>query len=46
MVQLADGEGRTRLQLIVDLAGNAKIEFLDEKGKVTQSIPEAPAKLK
>jgi hypothetical protein len=46
VVQLADGEGRTRLQLIVDLAGNAKIEFLDEKGKVRQSIPEAPEKLK
>jgi hypothetical protein len=44
VVQLADGQGRTRLQMVVDFAGNAKIEFLDEKGKVTQRIPEAPAK--
>jgi hypothetical protein len=44
VVQLADGEGRTRLQMVVDLAGNARIEFLDEKGNVTQRIPEAPAR--
>lgn len=44
LVQLGDGEGRIRLQLAVDLAGNAKIEFLDEKGNVTRRIPEAPAK--
>jgi hypothetical protein len=44
VVQLADGQGRTRLQMVVDLAGNAKIEFLDEKGTVTQRIPEAPAR--
>ena len=44
LVQLADGEGRPRLQLMVDLSGNAKIEFLDEQGKVTQRIPETPAK--
>jgi hypothetical protein len=44
VVQLADGEGRVRLQMVVDFAGNAKIEFLDDKGKVTRSIPEAPAK--
>lgn len=44
LVQLADGEGRPRLQLVVDLAGNARIEFLDEKGKVTQQVPEAAKK--
>jgi hypothetical protein len=44
LVQLGDGEGRIRLQLAVDLAGNAKIEFLDEKGNVTRRIPEATAK--
>jgi hypothetical protein len=44
VVQLADGQGRTRLQMVVDLAGNAKIEFLDEKGNVTQRIPEGPAR--
>ena len=44
LVQLADGEGRPRLQLIVDAAGNAKIEFLDDKGKVTQTLPEVGRK--
>lgn len=44
VVQLADGEGRTRLQLVVDPAGNARIEFLDEKGKVTQQVPEVAKK--
>ncbi len=44
LVQLADGEGRTRLQLVVDPAGSARIEFLDEKGKVTQQVPEAAKK--
>jgi hypothetical protein len=27
-----------------DLAGNAKIEFMDEKGKVTQRIPDTAPK--
>ncbi len=44
LVQLADGEGRTRLQMVVDSAGNARIEFLDEKGKVTQRLPETTNK--
>jgi hypothetical protein len=44
LVQLADAEGRTRLQMVVDPAGTARIEFLDEKGKVTRQIPEAPKK--
>jgi hypothetical protein len=44
VVQLGDGEGRTRLQLVVDSAGNARIEFLDEKGKVTQRFPETANK--
>jgi len=44
LVQLADGEGRPRLQLVVDPAGSARIEFLDEKGKVTQQVPEAAKK--
>ena len=39
LVQLADGEGRPRLQLVVDSSGSARIEFLDEKGKVTNSLP-------
>jgi len=44
MVQLGDGEGRIRLQFVVESAGNARIEFLDEKGKVTQRFPEVANK--
>jgi hypothetical protein len=44
LVQLADGNGRPRLQLVVDPSGNARIEFLDEKGKVTTQVPEAAKK--
>ena len=40
LVDLADGEGRTRLRLGVAVDGSARIDFLDEKGKVTYSIPE------
>jgi hypothetical protein len=36
---LSDSLGRTRAQLIVDAQGAAKLEFLDEKGVVIQSIP-------
>jgi len=39
---LSDPQGRTRAQLIVDAQGAARLEFLDEKGAVIQSIP-APA---
>jgi hypothetical protein len=42
LVQLSDAEGRTRLRLVVDASGGARIEFLDEAGKVTQALP-APA---
>ena len=38
-VSLADAEGRTRLRLTVDAAGNPRIEFLDEAGKVVTRIP-------
>ena len=37
---LADGEGRARLRLAVDVAGNPRIEFLDESGKVVARLPE------
>jgi hypothetical protein len=40
LVELADGEGRPRIQLGVAVDGTARIDFLDEKGKVTYSIPE------
>jgi hypothetical protein len=39
-VVLADGQGKPRLTLTVDAAGNPRIEFLDEGGKVIARIPE------
>lgn len=39
-VSLADAEGRPRLRLTVDAAGNPRIEFLDESGKVLTRIPQ------
>jgi len=42
---LSDAQGRPRAQLIVDAQGAARLEFLDEKGVVIQSIPpQAPKK--
>lgn len=37
---LSDGDGRARLRLAVDAAGNPRIEFLDESGRVVARIPE------
>lgn len=39
LINLADGKGKTRIQLIVDSSGDAKINFLDETGKVVSSLP-------
>jgi len=39
LINLADGKGKTRIQLIVDLTGEAKINFLNELGKVVYSLP-------
>ena len=39
-VSLADADGRPRLRLTVDAAGNPRIEFLDETGKVVTKIPQ------
>jgi hypothetical protein len=39
-VILSDPQGRPRLRLMVDSLGTAKIEFLDESGRVVQRIPE------
>src|SRR5262249_2484009 len=36
---LSDPQGRPRLLLMVDAQGAAKLEFLDEKGKVTPRLP-------
>lgn len=37
---LSDGTGRARLRLRVDSAGPARIEFLDDSGRVARTIPE------
>lgn len=39
-VSLADADGKARLNLTVDAAGNPRIEFLDASGKVTARLPE------
>lgn len=39
MVVLADRMGKPRLQLLVDSIGTAKLNFLDEKGNITYSLP-------
>jgi hypothetical protein len=38
-VSLADADGRPRLTMVVDAAGSARIEFLDEKGAVVSRLP-------
>jgi hypothetical protein len=40
---LSDDAGRPRLRLTVDAAGNPRIEFLDEEGKVLRSLVATPA---
>jgi hypothetical protein len=37
-VVLADGQSRPRLRLVVDSAGAARIEFLDDAGKVLRTL--------
>jgi hypothetical protein len=39
LINLADKKGKTRIQLIVDSLGEAKINFLDSTGKVVYSLP-------
>ena len=39
MVTLADRLGKPRLQLLVDSTGTAKLNFLDEQGNITYSLP-------
>ena len=41
LVSLSDPMGRARLRLLVDSLGAARIEFLDEGGRVVQRIPES-----
>lgn len=40
-VVLCDAKGHPRLRLTVSASGQAKIDFLDETGKVTYSLPQA-----
>ena len=37
---LSDARGRERLRLIVTAQGEARIEFLDEAGRRTMTVPE------
>jgi hypothetical protein len=39
VLNLADPNGKPRLRLVVDSLGAARIEFLDEAGKVTSTVP-------
>ncbi|UPK68146.1 hypothetical protein [Chitinophaga filiformis] len=39
MVTLSDRMGKPRLQMLVDSNGTAKLNFLDQQGKVTYSLP-------
>jgi hypothetical protein len=40
VVRLGDPKGRPRLKLSVDATGAPKLEFLDEPGKVSYSLPQ------
>ena len=42
-VSLADANGKPRLTLTVDAAGNPRIEFLDDQGKVVARVPDKPS---
>jgi hypothetical protein len=39
-ISLADADGKPRLTMTVDAAGNPRIEFLDASGKVVSRIPQ------
>ncbi len=40
VIKLKDAKGRVRIELKVEADGNSKLNFLDELGKVTHSLPE------
>jgi hypothetical protein len=40
VIRLSDAKGKPRIRLSVDAAGAPKLEFLDESGKVTYSLPQ------
>jgi hypothetical protein len=39
-VELSDAQGRPRLRLVVDSLGAARMEFLDEAGRVSYQVPD------
>jgi len=39
VVDLSDARGRSRLRLVVDSSGPARLEFLDDSGRVTFKLP-------
>jgi hypothetical protein len=41
IINLSDKEGKTRIQLIVDSLGTAKLNFLDQSGNIVYSLPES-----
>jgi hypothetical protein len=41
LVNLSDRLGRTRLRMVVDSLGRARLDFLDENGRVTYSLPDS-----
>ena len=40
VVRLSDAKGKPRVKLLVDASGVPRLEFLDENGKVTYSLPQ------
>ncbi len=44
VVNLSDPQGRLRLRMRVDSLGRASLDFLDDKGKVTYSLPDSARK--
>ena len=40
VIRLSDAKGKPRLKISVDAAGTPKLEFFDENGKVTYSLPQ------
>jgi hypothetical protein len=41
VAELSDGMGKPRVRLVVDSGGKASLDFLDEGGRVTYSLPDS-----
>ena len=41
VVNLSDNKGNTRLRMLVDSLGTPRLDFLNEKGQVTYSLPDS-----